>query len=115
MLSFGAGNKEIYGEALTLVGSAARTTNGTGPTVAAGDNDTLRLVLDVTAVSGVGPSVTVTLEHSGDGTTWTTHSSFAAVTAVSATRKVFGGIDRYVRATWVIAASVTFSVAGELV
>ena len=118
MPSFGAGGAAVHGEAVTLVPSAARTTAGTGGTVVTGERDTLRLTLDVTAASGGTPSMTVTLEHSSDSTTWVAHSSFAAVTGAGTTRKVFGGIDRYVRATWAITGttpSFTFALTGELV
>lgn len=118
MPSFGPDGAEIHGDPVTVVSSAARTANGTGGTIVAGDRDTLRLALAVTAASGGTPSLTVTVEHSGDGTTWSTHSSFTAVTTTGTTRKVFGGVDRYVRATWTITGttpSFTFSVTGELV
>lgn len=118
MSSFGPGNKEIHGESVMLVPAAARATAGTGGVIVTGDRATLRLTLDVTAVSGTGPSLTVTIEHSSDGATWSAHSSFAAVTAVGTARKVFSGLDRYVRTTWAISGitpSFTFVVSGELV
>ena len=118
MPSFGAGGAEVYGEPLTLAASAARTATGNGATVHVGEADTARLTLDVTAAAGTTPSLTVAVQHSHDGSTWATHSSFAAKTTAGTERKVFGGLDRYVRATWTITGttpSFTFSVVGELV
>lgn len=118
MPSFGANNRELVGESVVLAPSSARTAAGSGPAVDTGERSTLRLTLNVTAASGTSPSLTVTIEHSGDGSTWRPHSSFAAATAVTTERKTFGGIDRYVRATWAVAGttpSFTFSVSGEVV
>lgn len=108
----------IAGEGVTLVGSGVRTATGNGGAVVMGEHSTLRLTLDVTAASGTTPSLTVNVQHSADGSTWTTHSSFAAKTAAGTERKVFAGLDRYARASWTISGtspSFTFSVAGEAV
>lgn len=118
MPAFGPGNVEIVGESVELAPSAARTEAGNGVTIDSREQTTLRLLLDVTAVSGTSPTLTVTIEQSYDGTVWRTHSSFAEVTSVSNERKTFGGIDRYVRASWTIGGSdpsVTFVVAGQLI
>lgn len=102
---------------VTLAASAARTATGNGDAVELGDRGTAALTLDVTAVGGTTPSATVTIETSKDGSTgWTAVAAFSAATAVSAQRKVFAGLDRYVRASWAISGttpSLTFSVAGE--
>lgn len=108
----------IHGEPVTLAPSATRTAAGAGPVVPMGERSTLRLTFDVTAASGTGPTTTVTIEHSRDGTNWAPHSSFAAATAVGSQRKVFGGLDNLVRATWTMGGttpSFTFSVTGEAV
>ena len=118
MTAFGPGNVEVHGHPAVLAPMGPRTAGGFGPTVVAGDKDTLRLVLDVTAASGATPSLTVTVQHSPDGTTWTTHSSFTARTAPGTERRVLPGVDNYVRATWAITGtgpSFTFAVSGELV
>ena len=117
MPSFGPGNIEVHGESVTLAPSGARTASGQGSTVPTGDLDPARLTLDVTAASGTTPSLTVNVQHSSDGATWVTHSSFAAKTATGTERKVFAGLDRYVRASWTITGttpSFTFSVTGEV-
>ena len=113
--SFDAGG-QMYGSAVTLVSSGTRTTSGSSGSLPIESIHTLRLVSSVTAASGTTPSLTVTLEHSGDGTTWVAHSSFAAQTGTGSARKVFSGFDRYVRITWAITGttpSFTFSVSGE--
>lgn len=118
MVAFGPGNAEIYGETVVLVPSGTRTTAGSGGTVATGSADTVRLTLAVTAASGTTPSTTVSVQHSSDGTTWTTVGSFTAATGVTSERKTFGALDRYVRASWTMTGttpSFTFSVLGELV
>jgi hypothetical protein len=116
MPSFGANNRELVGESVVLAPSSVRTAAGSGPSVDTGERSTLRLTLNVTAASGTSPSLTATIEHSADGSTWRPHSSFAAATAVATERKTFGGIDRYVRVTWTLTGtSFTFSVSGEVV
>ncbi len=106
-----------YGDAVTLA-SATATAGGNGPTVSSGEWATLRLTLNASAVSGTSPSMTVAVEHSGDGSTWTSLGSFAARTTTGSERKVFTGLDRYVRCTWAVSGttpSFTFTVAGEAV
>lgn len=115
-----AGNVVVEGDAVVLHPSAARTANGSGSAVAVDTKHTARLSLEVTAATGTSPSLTVTIEHSADGTTWAAHpqGAFAAATAPGTQRKVLSGLDRFVRAAWAITGttpSVTFAVAGELV
>lgn len=107
----------VYGDPITLALSAARTTSGNAGAVPSGPYGTLRLTLDITAVSGTTPSMTVTIETSPDGTTnWTTIGTpFAAQTGVANIRKVVTGADRFVRASYTITGttpSFTFSVTG---
>jgi len=76
----------------------------------------LRLLLDVTAASGATPSLTVTVETSGDASTWRSAGVFAAKTTVSSERLATAALDRYVRVSWAITGttpSFTFSVTGE--
>jgi hypothetical protein len=116
--SFGNNNVERPGEQMVLAPSAARTASGSGPGLQMGAKSTARLDLAVTAAAGTGPTMTVTIEHSHDGTTWVAHSAFPAVTAAGTVRKVFGGLDNYVRATWTMGGttpSFTFSVSGDVV
>lgn len=88
-----------------------------GEPIPAGDRGTMRLTLDVTAVSGTSPTVAVTLETSEDKLSWRTLGTFVTATAVGKERKVFAGCDRYVRANEVLGGSatptVTRTISGE--
>ncbi len=106
-----------YGDPVTLAAGTV-TAGGSGSPVSAGEWSAIRLTLAVTAASGGTPSMTVTVEHSQDAVTWVSLGSFAARTAAGSERKVFTGLDRYVRCTWAVSGttpSFTFSVAGEAV
>lgn len=117
MPSFDAAGS-FEGEPVTLAPSVARTANGQGGPYVMGARGTLRLSLAVTAASGSTPSLTVTVEASGDGSSWYPVGTFAAKTTTGTERKSFSGIDRYARVSWAITGttpSFTFSVAGEAV
>lgn len=96
--------------------SAARTTNGNSSTVTgwARANSIAQAKLDVTAASGTTPQLTVTVQDSPDGTTWTTRDTFGVKTGVSnETRPLPAGMDVFQRVAWVITGttpSFTFSV-----
>lgn len=99
-----------------LASSAARTTSGDGSAVTGWSRSAgLAVVkLDVTAASGTVPQLTVTVQDSPDGTTWTTRDTFGVKTGVSnETRPLPGGMAPNVRASWTISGttpSFTFSV-----
>lgn len=105
---------------VTLLASAARTSSGTSDTYEVGDKATLRLDLDVTAVSGSSPTMHVQVETrkaSGSGT-WRVVDAFDLATAVSAQRRTMGGCDRFVRVVYTLGGSspsFTFSLTGEAV
>ncbi len=117
-----AGNRYAGTEDVTLA-SAGTVTTATGviadSTKELGDKGTLRLNLAVTAVAGTSPSMTLTLETSPDGSTgWVSVAAFTAATAVSSQRKVFTGLDRFVRLNVTAFSgsatpSVTHGVSGE--
>lgn len=96
----------------------AKTSTGTGMQV---DNLTATTnggvgYLQVTAVSGTGPSLTVKIQHSADGSTWADLITFSAVTASNKAQRiaVTGTVNRYIRASWTISGtspSFTFNVA----
>lgn len=100
-----------------LFGLAARTATTVSDTYEAGDMDTFRMLLTVSAASGTLPTLNVILESSPDGVTgWQTFGTFAQMTAAGSIRDVFGPCDRYVRATATIAGtlpSFTMSLTGE--
>lgn len=97
----------------TVVASAARTTNGNGSAVGGWNRQGAVAKLDVTAASGT-PTLTVTIQDSPDGTTWTTRDTFGAKTGISnETRTIPSGLDVFQRVAWTITGgtpSTTFSV-----
>lgn len=106
-----------YGDDFSLVpAGTVKTTAGSSAGRAVGYIHTLRLALNVTAFTGT--TVTFTVEHSPDGSTWTAHPSgaFTATTATGSQRKILSGLDRYVRVSWAgTFTTMTFGLAGESV
>lgn len=102
---------------ITLLISALRSASGVSDTYEVGDKGTLRLDLDVTAVSGSG-TVHVQIETralygSGD---WRVVDAFPVQSAAGSVRRTMSGCDRFVRAVYTIGGtSVTFSLTGEAV
>ena len=96
--------------------STATLTNGTplnGPTLELGDRGTLRAVVNATVVTG-GDSLAVKIQTGPDGTTWNDVASFTAVTGVGTQRKVFTGLDRFVRSVATLTGTgPTFNITGE--
>lgn len=84
-----------------------------------GDRGTLRCTLAVTAASGTTPSMTVQMQTSPDGTTWTNlGAAYTAATGVTSQSQIFSAVDRFVRAVATITGttpSFTFSLSGEAV
>jgi len=109
----------MFTEAISLLDSATRTTSDAGAPVDLGSKSTCDLALEVTAASGVTPTLNVTIETSPDGLTgWTAVAAFAQATATTLRSQVFPGCKRYVRAKYVIAGSTpsfTFAVKGKSV
>lgn len=102
-------------EDLILAPSAARTATGNGAAVELGDRTAVRLTLDVTAASGTGPTLDVTVQTSRDGVTWYEAGTFTQATGAGTQRKVFA-VDRFVRGSWTVGGttpSFTFSMLGE--
>jgi hypothetical protein len=115
---FGPDNRMRSGRQVILAPRATRTASGSGPGVGMPEESTLRLTLDVSAASGTTPTLTVAVEHSRDGVTWTALDAFPQVTGAGTTHRTFGGVDNYVRATWSVGGttpSFTFAVTGEAV
>lgn len=107
-------------DTLTLIASSARTTSTTSDTAEVGDKGTLRLDLDITAVSGTAPRLHVQIETRkayGSGT-WRVVDAFEIASAVSSQRRTMSGCDRFVRAVCTLSGtspSFTFSLTGESV
>ena len=81
-----------------------------------GDRASVRLTLDVTAVSSAD-TLDVTIETSRDGVTWYAAGTFTQVTAISTQRKLFL-IDRFIRANYDVGGSailIAFTLQGEAV
>lgn len=101
--------------------SAAETATGADTAVELGDCATVRLVLNVSAVSGTTPTLDVTVETSADNgvaDAWRTLGTFAQKTVVAAERKSFGGCDRWVRTRRVVGGttpSFTYDITGEAI
>lgn len=102
----------------TLAASAAKTTTGQTATLSGwGATDRVLLQVNVTAVSGTTPSMTLTIEDSLDGTNW--RPAVVSSAAITATGTYFMNIatgtnfaDR-IRLKWTITGttpSFTFSV-----
>lgn len=105
----------IGGDAVTLQASVTKTANFVSSAVDLGSAVQVRLSLNVTVATGTTPSMTVTVEHSPDNSTWTSLGAFTAATAVSAQSKVLSGVHRYVRANAAVTGttpSFTYSVSG---
>lgn len=113
---FGPGGGFVGDPATLMSGTVTANGNG-GSGQSSSSYTTARLTLAVTAASGTTPSMTVTVETSGDGTTWTSVGAFAAKTAVASERKTFSGLDNFVRCSWAVTGttpSFTASVSGVL-
>lgn len=95
-------------------------TSGTGTPVDTGDGNNWGAVffLNVTAVSGTSPALTVTVEDSPDGQTWYTLVTFTQATTVTReARRVLDVFGRYLRVSYTVSGTgpgFTFAVAAEL-
>lgn len=99
----------------TLVSSAARTASGDSGTLDGwGAADSLRIQLDVTAVSGTSPTLDVVVEDTLDGTNWNTIGTFAQKTAAGReVVNITGLFSDTLRVRWTVAGttpSFTFAV-----
>lgn len=80
--------------------SAAKTATFQTPAFDEGCLDVLSVMLDVTAVTGTSPSMTVNVEWSNDGQTWFVadpEDAFTAITAASKKVKQFQVKGLYAR------------------
>ena len=100
---------------LTLAGSNARTTTGSGSALPGSSGlATLRAQLDVTAATGTGPTLDVFLEDTIDGTNYNTIATFTQLAAAGRlVVNVTTPFSDTIRARWAIGGgtpSFTFSV-----
>lgn len=85
--------------ATVIRASSASTATHQSTAFGVGDEDVV-VLLDVTAVSGTSPSMTVNVEWSVDGSTWyvgDTADNFTAITAAKKTSKIFVAKGLYAR------------------
>jgi phage gp36-like protein len=97
---------------VTILALGSQAASGTGASVDLGVATTARLWLEATVAA---TTLTVTVQHSHNGTTWETLGSFAVRTTVGAELKSFPGARRYVRVSWTGTGTWTFGVTGESV
>lgn len=102
---------------VNAVPSAARTTSGASDALYVENADKVSFLVDVTAVSGTTPSMTLTVEWSHDGTTWfpadPVDSLGAAITAAAKRVRTLDSKGRFCRVVWEITGttpSFTFAV-----
>jgi hypothetical protein len=102
-MSLGAGSPPDTGVSLADLSAITATANGT--TV---DNSVLTsngsiAQIHVTAVSGTSPTMTAIVQHSTNGSVWTTLGTFTAITGTtSETITTTGTVNRYVRAQYTV-------------
>ena len=88
--------------------SAATTTTGQTGAFGTGAQNTLDVFVDITAVSGTTPSMTVNVEWSNDGSTWfaaDTADAFTAATATQKRVKEFAVKGQYARLNYTISGT----------
>lgn len=103
---------------VAIESASAKTITGVSAGVEIADRGVARLLLNVTAASGTTPTLNVTMQTSSDNATWRSLGTFAQKTAAGSERLSFNGLDKFVRASWVIAGttpSFTFSISGDAV
>lgn len=84
---------------ITLLASAARTANHSSghDEGAAAEHTEAVLFVDVTAVSGTTPSLTINVETSWDGVNWWPHTALTAITAAGKARQTLQFLGTYLR------------------
>lgn len=94
-----------YGNALADLDTSSTTAaNGASFDGGAGTASGALAVLQVSSVTG--GSVTVKVQHSTDGSTWSDLATFTAASSVTSERVVVAGtVNRYLRASWTQTAS----------
>lgn len=106
-----------YQQAAEIVASAARTVTGNSGMVNPGeDGETLCLLVNVTAVSGTTPSMTLSVEWSADGVVWAVPEAADAFTALTTAVNRVKAFERkapFYRVVWTISGttpSFTFTI-----
>src|SRR5882762_1224772 len=63
------------------------------------------VLLDITAVSGTTPSLTITVETSADGSSWFPHTVFSAKTATGKDIQKLANLGSYLRVSYAISGT----------
>ena len=84
---------------VTVIPIGIITATSTSGTIASGNYSNLIAYLNITAISGTTPSLTVTLQDSPDGITWYNipAGTFTAATTISTQRLTISNVGQYVR------------------
>lgn len=102
-------------ESTLIEASGAKTATGNGTAQGAPSGSRLAVALDVTAVSGTSPTMTVSVQWSHDGSTWhdgDAADAFTTITAAAKKVKMFDQKAPFYRLLWTIGGttpSFTFS------
>ena len=105
-LALGAASAPDIGYSLADLAAVSATANGT--TVDTGAATTVGWLahLHITAVSGTTPSLTAVVQHSTNGSAWTTLGTFTAATAIgSQVLTGTGATNRYLRIQWTVSGT----------
>ncbi len=95
-----------------LAPSAARTADGQSEPIDASEYLEAHALLDVTAVSGMLPTLDLVIETSPDKANWFPHTTFSQKTDAGKDLRTLSNLGKYVRARWTIGGttpSFTFS------
>lgn len=103
-----------YGNPVVGAAVASRTGSGNSRAFPIKNNHTLSLTSRVVSLTGTAPSVTVTVQHSQDGSTWRDHTAFPAQSTAGTERLVLSGVDEYWRVSWSVTETVEFGVSGSV-
>lgn len=109
-----------YGENISVRASSAATASGQSAAVRCANVEQVSLLVDVTAVTGTSPSMTLSVEWSDDGTTWfapDVADAFTAITTAVKRAREFDVKAPFMRVVWTITGttpSFTFAVDAYL-
>lgn len=105
-LALGAGAAPGLGISLSDLSTMTSTTTGSSQDNTTSSTGGYLAHLHVTSVAGTTPSMTTTVEHSSNGSTWSTLATFTAAT--SAGSQVLSGtgtVNRYVRVKYTLSGT----------
>lgn len=71
------------------------------------------ILINVTAISGGAPSVTLVVETSDDGTVWYERHTFPAMTATGKAQVFLSNLGKHMRVRATVVDSITLTVKGD--